>query len=390
MSRVDELIKKLCPNGVEYIQLGHLEDSGAIQLGRGKVISKKAIAESPGPYPVYSSSASFNGEFGRCSEYMFEDERITWSIDGGGRFFYRPPHKYSVTNVCGWLSVKGNNLDTRYLFYVLDHSWAGKSFDYTKKAHPSTIRVEYTIPVPPLEIQQEIARILDKFTQLEAELEAELEARRKQYAYYREQLLTFPETGGQPLKLADVCRRISTGSTPKAGSRKYYENGTIPWLRTAEVSFNTIYSTETAITEAALAETGVSWVEAQSIVVAISGATAGRSAVTAIPLTTNQHCCNMAIDSEKADFRYVFHWLGAHYEDLKQRGRGARADLNLSIIKNFPIVLPPLEEQRRIVAILDKFDALVNGISTGLPAEIAARRKQYEYYRDKLLSFEPV
>lgn len=390
MSRVDDLIKELCPNGVEYIQLGHLEDSGAIQLGRGKVISKKAIAESPGPYPVYSSSASFNGEFGRCSEYMFEDERITWSIDGGGRFFYRPPHKYSVTNVCGWLSVKGNNLDTRYLFYVLDHSWAGKSFDYTKKAHPSTIRVEYTIPVPPLEIQQEIARILDKFTQLEAELEAELEARRKQYAYYREQLLTFPETGGQPLKLADACRRISTGSTPKAGSRKYYENGTIPWLRTAEVSFNTIYSTETAITEAALAETGVSWVEAQSIVVAISGATAGRSAVTAIPLTTNQHCCNMAIDSEKADFRYVFHWLGAHYEDLKQRGRGARADLNLSIIKNFPIVLPPLEEQRRIVAILDKFDALVNDISTGLPAEIAARRKQYEYYRDKLLSFEPV
>ena len=390
MSRVDELIKKLCPNGVEYIQLGHLEDSGAIQLGRGKVISKKAIAESPGPYPVYSSSASFNGEFGRCSEYMFEDERITWSIDGGGRFFYRPPHKYSVTNVCGWLSVKGNNLDTRYLFYVLDHSWAGKSFDYTKKAHPSTIRVEYTIPVPPLEIQQEIARILDKFTQLEAELEAELEARRKQYAYYREQLLTFPETGGQPLKLADVCRRISTGATPKAGSRKYYENGTIPWLRTAEVSFNTIYSTETAITEAALAETGVSWVEAQSIIVAISGATAGRSAVTAIPLTTNQHCCNMAIDSEKADFRYVFHWLGAHYEDLKKRGRGARADLNLSIIKNFPIVLPPLEEQRRIVAILDKFDALVNDISTGLPAEIAARRKQYEYYRNKLLSFEPV
>lgn len=98
----------------------------------------------------------------------------------------------------------------------------------------------------------------------------------------------------------------------------------------------------------------------------------------------------MAIDSEKADFRYVFHWLGAHYEDLKKRGRGARADLNLSIIKNFPIVLPPLEEQRRIVAILDKFDALVNDISTGLPAEIAARRKQYEYYRDKLLSFEPV
>lgn len=120
------------------------------------------------------------------------------------------------------------------------------------------------------------------------------------------------------------------------------------------------------------------------------GATAAKVAINAIPVTTNQACCNLEIDPEIADFKYVFYWLSSRYLELKSKGAGSQANINSKVIKNFPIVLPPLEEQRRIVAILDKFDALVNDISTGLPAEIAARRKQYEYYRDKLLSFEPV
>lgn len=384
MIRVDELIKKLCPNGVESKRIGDLA-----VVGTGSSDRKDASLD--GPYPFYVRSKQLM----KHDNFEFDETAIIIPGEGNiGEVFHYQTGKYALHQRAYRIAFTTDSVLTKFAFYYFAANFKNFILKKAVSATVTSIRkpmvTDFEIPVPPLEIQQEIAGILDKFTQLEAELEAELEARRKQYAYYREQLLTFPETGGQPLKLADVCRRISTGSTPKAGSRKYYENGTIPWLRTAEVSFNTIYSTETAITEAALAETGVSWVEAQSIVVAISGATAGRSAVTAIPLTTNQHCCNMAIDSEKADFRYVFHWLGAHYEDLKQRGRGARADLNLSIIKNFPIVLPPLEEQRRIVAILDKFDALVNDISTGLPAEIAARRKQYEYYRDKLLSFEPV
>ncbi|MNP69552.1 putative type-1 restriction enzyme specificity protein [compost metagenome] len=89
-------------------------------------------------------------------------------------------------------------------------------------------------------------------------------------------------------------------------------------------------------------------------------------------------------------YRYVFYWVCNKYEELKSLGQGARADLNSTIIKNYPIPLPPLEEQARIVAILDKFDALTTDITSGLPAEIEARQKQYEYYRDKLLSFENV
>jgi len=131
-------------------------------------------------------------------------------------------------------------------------------------------------------------------------------------------------------------------------------------------------------------------VPTDSVIVAISGAgvTRGRVAVNKIPLTTNQHCCSLTIDPDKAHFRFVYYWLVDRYDDLRSMGQGNRSDLNVGIIKAFPIALPPLEEQARIVAILDRFDALVNDLSSGLPAELAARRKQYEYYRDRLLTFK--
>ena len=214
----------------------------------------------------------------------------------------------------------------------------------------------FKLPVPPLEVQREIVGILDKFTELEAERE--------------------------------ITVRVSTGATPKAGNKAYYEGGTIPWLRTGEVTFRDIWETSVSITERALKETTVRWIPENCVIVAISGATAARSAINRIPLTTNQHCCNLQIDPSKASYRYVFHWVRSEYETLKSLGRGARSDLNVSIIKRFPIPVPDLVTQNRIADLLDAFDALVNDISVGLPAELAARRKQYEYYRDKLLTFE--
>ena len=107
-----------------------------------------------------------------------------------------------------------------------------------------------------------------------------------------------------------------------------------------------------------------------------------------LPLTTNQACCNLQIDETKADVRYVFHWLSNEYEHLKALGEGSQSNINAKKVKSYPISLPPLEEQRRIVSILDRFDKLTNDLSSGLPAEIEARRKQYEYYRDRLLSFD--
>jgi type I restriction enzyme S subunit len=141
------------------------------------------------------------------------------------------------------------------------------------------------------------------------------------------------------------------------------------------------------ITETAVKETSAKWIPANCVIVAISGASAARSGVNKIPLTTNQHCCNLEVDPAEANYRYVFHWVSSQYEALKRLGQGARSDLNAGLIRRFPIPLPPLAEQERIVSILDKFDALVNDLSIGLPAELNARREQYEHYRDRLLTF---
>jgi len=141
-------------------------------------------------------------------------------------------------------------------------------------------------------------------------------------------------------------------------------------------------------------KTAAKWIPANCVIVAISGATAGRSAINKIPLTTNQHCGCLEIDDSKALYRYVFHWVSFNYENIKALGQGARGDLNSSIIKSFKFPIQyadnpkkSLAEQSRIVAFLDKFNTLTNSLTEGLPREIALRQKQYEHYRDLLLSF---
>ncbi|MDC7087698.1 restriction endonuclease subunit S [Corynebacterium pseudodiphtheriticum] len=382
MSRVDELIKKLCPNGVEFVPL-----NSVAELQRGNSITKKSIND--GNVPVVAggrSIAYFHDTANRDGE--------TIVVAGSGAYAGFVSWWEVPIFVSDAFSIKVNQseLDAKYCFYFLKHKQETlhnlKRGSGVAHVYPKDVGI-LKIPVPPLEIQHEIARILDKFTQLEAELEAELEARRKQYAHYRDQLLTFPETGGQPLKLAEVCRSIRSGGTPNSKKREFY-GGNVPWVRTQDVDFNVINEPSASITAEAVEASSAKWIPKNSVIVAMYGATAAKVAINAIPVTTNQACCNLEIDPEIADFKYVFYWLSSRYLELKSKGAGSQANINSKVIKNFPIVLPPLEEQRRIVAILDKFDALVNDISTGLPAEIAARRRQYEYYRDKLLSFEPV
>lgn len=155
----------------------------------------------------------------------------------------------------------------------------------------------YKVPIPcpknpekSLAIQAEIVRILDKFTALTAELTAELTERKKQYNYYRDQLLSFEEGDVEWKTLGDVTKKWYSGGTPTAGKAEYYENGEIPWLRTQEVKFSDINSTEIKITQAALKNSAAKWIPENCVIIAISGATAGRSAINKIPLTTNQHC----------------------------------------------------------------------------------------------------
>jgi type I restriction enzyme S subunit len=138
-----------------------LEHAGHIELGRGKIISQKDIEAHPGDYPVYSSSARGNGEFGRYGKFMFDEELVTWSVDGGGKFFYRPKSRYSITNVSGFLRVTAKaKLDTYYTWAHLFCIWQTMTFNYTEKLHPSILRERFSFSYPPLPEQKKIAHIL--------------------------------------------------------------------------------------------------------------------------------------------------------------------------------------------------------------------------------------
>ena len=144
--------------------LSELVDGGVVQLTRGKIISKKDIAACPGSYPVYSSAKEGDGRFGEYGRYMFDEELITWSVDGGGRLFHRPKHRFSVTNVGGVLRIlQPATLDYKYLYYALTLRHSETTFDWVKKAHPSVIKKLYIdIPVPPLAEQQRMVGVLDE------------------------------------------------------------------------------------------------------------------------------------------------------------------------------------------------------------------------------------
>lgn len=141
------------------------------------------------------------------------------------------------------------------------------------------------------------------------------------------------------------------------------------------------------ITERGLEESSAKMIPKNCVIVAISGASAGRCGINKIECATNQHCLNLQIDPDVALYRYVYYCICSNTDELLARKEGARGDLNASRIKSLEIPVPSLETQQRIVDILDRFDALATSLTDGLPAEIAARRQQYEYYRDQLLNF---
>lgn len=145
------------------IVLENLVREGIITLDRGRVISSIDLMNYPGDYPVYSSSAQRNGYFGSFDLYDFDEELITWSVDGGGYFFYRPKHKFSVTNVSGIMRVtKSEKFNYKFLYYLLVYQHKNQIFDYVDKAHPSVIKKRYFIPEIALKEQTQIATILSK------------------------------------------------------------------------------------------------------------------------------------------------------------------------------------------------------------------------------------
>lgn len=283
------------------------------------------------------------------------------------------------------LKPKNQNVNLRYCYHYIQTI----KFDVTEHKRVWISKFsQIEIPIPSMETQQEIVNILDKFTKCVTELQAELQAREKQNKFYMNSLLTFKDPDIPIVELGTVISKKCSGATPIKGNPEYYQEGTIPWIRTKDVRFNDIVQVESYITQRALDETAVKVIPQNCLIVAISGATAGRCAVNKIEgATTNQHCLNLEIDNNKALYRYVFYCIWNKYDDLISKKRGARGDLNSSLILSLKIPIPSLEVQEKIVNILDEFNLLISDFKVGLPAEIEAREKQYVYYRDKLLRF---
>ena len=178
--------------------------------------------------------------------------------------------------------------------------------------------------------------------------------------------------------LGEVAKKISSGGTPKTGIPEYYNNGEIPWLRTQEVNFNDIYDTGVKITEQGVKNSSAKWIPANCVIIAMYGATVGRVGINKIPMTTNQACANIEVNEEIAEYRYVYYCLANQYEYIKSLGTGSQTNINAQIVKKLKIPIPPLSVQSQIVQILDTF--------TELTSELGMRQKQYQYYRDFLLS----
>lgn len=390
MSKLEQLINELCPNGVEFkkIKNSYTRIKGT-PITAGKM---KEIASDDGEIKIFAGGKTVitaheadipNANITRVPAVLVQSRGVIDAV------YYDKPFTFKNEM---WAYTADNPIKVKYLYYVLKNN-----IEYFREAASGmgslpqiSLRVteDFIIPLPPLPVQEEIVRILDKFT----ELTAELTARKQQYEYYRDDWLS-KNTNKKSLKQIALSSR--SGGTPLKSNKDYYENGTIPWLRTQEVVFNKINKTDCFITELAVQETSAKWIPANCVIVAISGASAGRCAINKIPLTTNQHCLAIEINPEVALYKYVFYCVCNQYDDLIAKKEGARGDLNSSRILGLEIPIPypedkekSLAEQQRIVDILDRFDKLCNDISEGLPAEIEAREKQYEYYRDKLLTFK--
>jgi type I restriction enzyme, S subunit len=407
MNKIDQLLQKYCPEGVIIKDLSSLEDDGIIKLGRGNVISKNDIRNYPGDYPIYSSSAQGLGEFGRYSKYMFDEELITWSIDGGGRFFFRGKHKYSVTNVSGWLrNLNEEKLFLKFLYYVLSNEWKTKFYDYTNKAHPSVIRNDYYIPLPPLPVQEEIVRILDEFTELEAELEIELEARTKQYEYYRNTLLDF-STGkvgfpkidqllqkycpeGVQYKSIEEIGKFRRGSFPQPyGLAKWYDdvNG-MPFVQVFDLEEDRfLIKDKTKKKISLLAQKSSIFVPVGSLIITIQG-TIGRIAITQYDSFVDRTLLIFTQIDNSININFLAYVLKIKFALEKKTARGSTLKtITKEELKEFFLPVPPLPIQEEIVRILDEFSEHTTSLTKGLPAEIELRKKQYEYYRNHLLTF---
>lgn len=392
MNQLDELIKELCPNGVEYKRIGEIAE-----ISRGRVMSKIYIKENEGVYPVYSSQTENNGELGKISTYDFDGEYLTWTTDGAnaGSVFFRDG-KFSVTNVCGLIKIINNKVLVKFVYYFL--SIEAKKHVNSGMGNPklmSNVMAKINVPIPPLPVQEEIVRILDNFTELTNELTdkltAELTARKKQYEYYRDSLFEFGDQTPK-VKLGDIASINRGGNFQK---KDFSEEG-VPCIHYGQIyTYYGIYTYETLTFLSEQVAKKSKKAMKNDVIMAVTSENVEDvcKCVTWLgdeDVCVSGHTAIIQHNQNPKYLSYFFHSSNFFSQKLKLAHGTKVIEVTPSTLKNVMIPLPSLEEQQRIVDILDRFDKLCNDISEGLPAEIEARQKQYEYYRDKLLTFKPL
>lgn len=188
------------------------------------------------------------------------------------------------------------------------------------------------------------------------------------------------------VRLGDVCTRVCSGGTPKSTNLSYY-GGEIPWLNTKEINFNRIYSTEKTITDSGLNNSSAKWIVPNTVTVAMYGATAGKSCIVKVPMTTNQACCNLTINDEVADYEFVYYTLKNDYTTLASLANGgAQQNLNAQIIKDYVLKMPSLADQRRIASILSSLDRKIE-LNNKINADLEEMAQAI--FKNWFVDFEP-
>lgn len=388
MKNLETLTQELCPDGVEFVKLGDV-----CEIKTGKGITQKDCSESD-KYPVYSGGKEPMGYY---KEFNRNANTVTVSRVGAYAGFvnYVTEDFYLNDKCFSVLPKKDEDINSKYLYYKLKalecsiinmQSGGGVPTINTKKVG------SLEIPLPPIEVQNEIVRILDKFTSLEAELEAELDCRKRQYEYYRDKLLSFENVGGQEVEWKKIGEICDTLSGFPFDSSKFQTSG-IKLMRGKNVKrgyfdFNEdddrYWESSNGLEKYLLQD--------KDIIISMDGSLVGKSFAMLskkhLPLLLVQRVAR--VRAKRVNQNYLFHNI-AHrfsgYVDKKKTG-GAIPHVSMKDIQNFSIPVPSLQEQERIANILDRFESLTTSLQSGLPAEISARRQQYEYYRDKLLTFK--
>ena len=397
MTHIEQMIKDMCPHGVDWKQLGEVAT-----LSRGKVYSKEYLRDNAGEYPVYSSQTANNGELGRINTYDYDGKFLTWTTDGAyAGTVFRREGKFSITNVCGLISKVDKSLSIDFLYYWLNKE--AKGYVYQGMGNPklmSNVMETIAIPIPPLEIQKKIVECLDKFSALAAELQAELQMRRKQYEYYRTQLLT-PHSESNSADKSDDCNWDwktlgEIGEMIKgSGIQKsdFVEEGK-PCIHYGQV--HTFYGTFAYKNKSYISE---------ELYAKCKKAHTG-DLIIATTSEDVEACCkatawlgdeDVAVSGDAHIYRHsqnpkymAYLFQTEMFAQQKRRcATGAKVTrVHGDDMLKFRFPLPPLAEQARIVSILDKFESLITSLSDGIPAEQTAQQKRYEYYRDLLLTFD--